>query len=138
MSKYHFGYAEKGRCRIVHQLNKTEIITDLPPEYGGNGRSFSSTDLVAAAVGSCYLSTIEDILRRNDYRLEEIALSVTKELNHQPKQLKAINMQLFLPVQPSEKLSLQLEKAISLCPVKRSLNNKVAISVTFHVADNTR
>lgn len=133
MSKYHLGFYDTGRCRIVHQLNKNEIETDLPPEYGGMGRSFSSTDLIAAAVGSCYLSTVEDILRRNDYDLDEVSLMVSKELQAQPKQVKAISMQLYLPKQPSEKLSIQLNKAINLCPVKRSLSKEVEVSVVTHV-----
>ncbi len=133
MSKYIVKYGAEGRCRIVHQLNNTEIITDLPPEYGGVGRSYSSTDLVTAAVGSCYFSTIEDLLRRNDYDLNQVTLEVAKHLSHQPKQLKAIDMQLHLPVQPSEKLYKQLVKAINLCPVKRSLNKDITVSVMIHV-----
>ncbi len=133
MSKYTVKYGDKGRCRIVHQLNKTEIVTDLPPEYGGAGRSYSSTDLVTAAVGSCYFSTIEDMLRRNDYDLDEVTLEVAKHLSHQPKQIKAIDMQLNLPKQPSEKLYKQLVKAINLCPVKRSLSKGITVSVIIHV-----
>lgn len=133
MSKYTVKYGDKGRCRIVHQLNKTEIVTDLPPEYGGAGRSYSSTDLVTAAVGSCYFSTIEDMLQRNHYDLDEVTLEVAKHLSHQPKQLKAIDMQLNLPKQPSEKLYKQLGKAINLCPVKRSLSKGITVSVIIHV-----
>ncbi len=133
MSKYQLGYYDNGRCRIVHQFNNSEIVTDLPPEYGGSGRSFSSTDLVTAAVGSCYLSTIEEMLRRNDYNLDEVFLTVSKKLQEQPKKIKAISMQLHLPMQPSEKLSRQLDKAINLCPVKRSLSTDIEVTVATHI-----
>lgn len=58
MSEFRISLKDKGRCQIRHVFADAEIITDLPPEYGGNGRSFSSTDLVSAALGSCILTSI--------------------------------------------------------------------------------
>lgn len=72
MSHFTVENAEENRFRIIHMKNKEMIITDLPPEYGGEGRSFSSTDLVSGAVGSCYFSTIEKILIRNGIAINTV------------------------------------------------------------------
>lgn len=66
MSSFHLSYDESDRCTIHHRKNRVAITTDLPPEYGGKGRSFSSTDLVSAAIGSCYLGTVTLLLHYPD------------------------------------------------------------------------
>ena len=68
-----------------------EIITDLPPEYGGNGQSFSSTDLVSAALGSCILTPIDNIMEREGFDSKKIRISVIKALSDNSKMIKAIS-----------------------------------------------
>ena len=65
MSKSTIALKSLGRCHIKHELADAEIETDLPPEYGGQGRSFSSTDLVSEALGTCTITSIGKILERN-------------------------------------------------------------------------
>ena len=139
MSKFSIQLHDKGRCQIRHELAGAEIITDLPPEYGGNGRSFSSTDLVSAALGSCILTSMDSILEREGYDPKKIKISVIKNLSENPKMINAISLEIFY----SEKLGgvlieklggvliEKLERAIATCPVKRSLNEQVEIKIQF-------
>ena len=78
MSKFSIKLQDKVRCKITHQLSGTEILTDLAPEYGGEGRSFSSTDLIAVALGSCILSTIDKVMERAGYDPKQIEVITTK------------------------------------------------------------
>ena len=131
LSKFSIQLHDKGRCRIRHELAGAEIITDLPPEYGGNGRSFSSTDLVSAALGSCTLSTIVSILEREGYDPKKIKISVKKTLSENPKMIKAISLEIFNPEKFGGVLLTKLERAMATCPVKRSLNEQVEIKTRF-------
>jgi putative redox protein len=131
LSKFTIKLQDKGRCRIRHELAGAEIITDLPPEYGGQGRSFSSTDLVAAAVGACILTSIDGILERDGYDPEKIKISVLKTLSENPKMIHAISLEIFYPEKFDRVLIAKLERAMATCPVKRSLNDQVAIKTRF-------
>ena len=120
MSKFSIQLHDKGRCQIRHELAGAQIITDLPPEYGGNGRSFSSTDLVSAALGSCILTSIDSIFEREGYDPKKIKISVIKTLSENPKMIKAISLEIFYPEKLGGVLLKKLELAIATCPVKRS------------------
>lgn len=129
MSRFTIHHLESGRCEIEHLQNGKRITTDLPPEYGGKGRSFSSTDLVASALGTCYLTTVEEILNREGHDPREIKLSVTKVLSEKPKKLDAVHLELTLQETPSNKLLKLLNKSLHLCPVERSLHESVRVTL---------
>ena len=131
MSEFSIQLYEKGRCRIQHALADVEIITDLPPEYGGEGKSFSSTDLVSAALGSCLLTSIDGILERAGHDPKKIKISVKKALSEKPKMIKSITVNIFYPDILSDKLLKKLEGAMKICPVKRSLNEQIEIRTQF-------
>jgi len=131
MSHFTITSADKGRCLITHVSSGSTITTDLPPEYGGKGRSFSSTDMVAAAVGSCYFTTIEEILERQGVLPGSSAIEVSKILSQQPKKIAAIHLTLQLPIHPSSELKSKLLKALDLCPVTRSLCSSVIVSLSI-------
>lgn len=131
MSKFSIQLHDKGRCQIRHELAGVEIITDLPPEYGGNGRSFSSTDLVSAALGSCILTSIDSILEREGYDPKKIKISVIKTLSENPKMIKAISLEISYPEKLGGLLLKKLERAMATSPVKLSLNEQVDIKILF-------
>ena len=131
MSNFSIQLHDKGRCEIKHELAGAKIITDLPPEYGGSGRSFSSTDLVSAALGSCILTSIDSIFTREGYDPKRLRISVIKTLSDNPKMIKTINLEIFYPEKLGEILIKKIERAMATCPVKRSLNEKVEIKTRF-------
>lgn len=45
-------------CRAVHGPSGTVLNTDAPADNHGKAESFSPTDLVATALGSCILSVM--------------------------------------------------------------------------------
>lgn len=131
MSRFSINLYDKGRCRIRHESAGAEIITDLPPEYGGHGRSFSSTDLISAALGSCILTSIDSILEREGYDPKEIIITVEKFLSENPKMISAICLEISYPLQLSDELLKKLERATATCPVKRSLHERIDIRIRF-------
>ncbi|THB79592.1 MAG: OsmC family peroxiredoxin [Desulfobulbaceae bacterium] len=133
MSIFTVTLLDDDRCHIKHELAGSEIETDLPPEYGGGGRAFSSTDLVSAALGTCTITSISKILEREGYDPRQLRIEVTKELSHNPKMIKAIKLMITHPNAFNEQLLKKLDKATKSCPVKRSLHDDVTIEITFHV-----
>ncbi len=131
MSKFSIRLTDKGRCEIKHELAGSTILTDLPPEYGGEGRSFSATDLVSAALGACILTSIDTILEREGHDPKKVRISVAKTLSGNPEMIKAIHLDIDYPEKLDDALTKKLERAMATCPVKRSLNDNVEISSQF-------
>ena len=131
MSRFTITLKSPERCHIKHELAGSEIETDLPPEYGGKGRSFSSTDLVSAALGTCTITSIARILEREGYDPELLRIEIIKELSQSPKMIKAIKLKVIHPITFHENLIKKLKKATKSCPVKRSLNSDVKIDIEY-------
>jgi putative redox protein len=131
MSKFTITLESPERCHVKHELAGSEIVTDLPPEYGGKGRSFSSTDLVSSALGTCTITSIGAILEREGYDPKLLSLEVIKELSQTPKMIKAIRIRVIHPKFFQNDLIKKLERAILSCPVKRSLSSDVDIRIEY-------
>ena len=58
------------RTTAVHLKSSTEIVTDAPVDNQGKGESFSPTDLVATALGSCMLTIMGIKARDKDIDIE--------------------------------------------------------------------
>ncbi len=132
MSTFLVKLIDEVRCQITHQESGNELQTDLAPEYGGKGRSFSSTDLVAVALGSCVLTTIDKIIEREGFDPKNIEVNVAKAYTKNKDMIKEIRLDISYPEKFSDLLLKKLERALSYCPVKRSLNESVEIITTFN------
>ena len=137
MSRFTIRLSDRGRCRVRHELADAEIVTDRPPEYGGEGRSFSSTDLVAAALGTCTLTTIDGLLARAGHDPARLRIDVGKTLSREPRRIASIKLEIFYPETLSDELLTKLARAAGACPVKRSLSEQVAVDVIFRVGEET-
>lgn len=132
MSKFTVHRQESGRCTIKHELAEAEILTDLPPEFGGNGRSFSSTDLVSAALGSCTMTAIDAIVERAGHDPSKLTIKVSKSLSQAPKMISRIQLEIGHPDAFDEALLKKLNKAALSCPVRRSLNPEIIIDTVIN------
>ncbi|MCW8880380.1 MAG: OsmC family protein [Kangiellaceae bacterium] len=124
-------FSSEGRCLISHSPSGNSIVTDLPPEYGGNAQNFSSTDLVAAALGSCVFSSLEKVMVRESLEPGLFFISVEKEISHSPRMIKRLTVVIEYQKKLSDLQLKKLKKAAAACPVKRSLHTDVSISLIF-------
>ena len=120
MSKIEINLFEKERCNIVHQYSNTSIQTDGPFEWGGQGRTFSPTDLVAAALGSCILSILEPAFERNGYDPKKIKLDVLKELSKNPHRIESISISITYSGELKDSFRRKALKMVEICPVKKA------------------
>lgn len=131
MTKVTIKLAEAGRCKITHQLSGESLLTDLPSAYGGQARSFSSTDLVAAAVGSCIMSSMELVIEREKLNSDDFSIEVEKRVSQSPKMISFLGISVFYQCELSDKQLSKLRRAAETCPVKKSLSNEIEIVLEF-------
>ncbi len=127
---------EQERCRIIHQHSGTAITTDGPIEWGGKGRTFSPTDLMSAALGSCILSVLEPVFERNGNDPQQVEFTVVKELARNPLRIASFSITIVYPESMTDSFRKKVLKAIETCPVKRSLSPDVDITIEL-LADHT-
>src|SRR5271166_4410673 len=68
----------------VHVQSGSRLQTDAPLDNGGKGESFSPTDLVATALGSCITTTMDLYAKRNGISIDGTKASVIKHMSSQP------------------------------------------------------
>jgi putative redox protein len=121
------------RTRAVHGPSKRELVTDAPVDNQGKGESFSPTDLVATALGTCMLTTMGIVAKRHGWDLAGASATVEKHMVADPeRRIGKLTVALFLPAALDAKARTILERTAFTCPVHRSLRSDVEIPVTFH------
>ena|SRR5450432_1994643 len=124
------------RCTAQHGPSGAKILTDAPTDNLGKGESFSPTDLVATALGTCILTTMAIVAQRIGVELKGSRAHVTKEMIAQPtRRIGRITVKIDLPVSPTAEQRHRLEAAAKHCPVHRSLSHEVEMPIEFHWAD---
>ena len=123
-------------CNITHRPSQTKLVTDAPKDNGGQGASFSPTDLVASALGSCMMTIMGIVAARHQIDLKGTKVEVIKEMIQEPvrrigKLTVTFQMAAGIPVD-QRKL---LERAALTCPVHQSLHPDIQIPVKFNYPD---
>jgi putative redox protein len=125
-------YQGELRTQASHGPSKTELITDAPVDNQGKGASFSPTDLVATALGTCMLTTMGIVARRHGWKLEGATATVEKHMVADPeRRIGKLTVEIRVPGGFGEKERTILERTALTCPVHRSLHPKVEIPVAF-------
>ena len=77
-------YEGKLRCKSTHGPSGAVLLTDAPVDNHGQGASFSPTDLVATALGTCMLTVMGIAAERENLDLTGTTVRVVKEMATQP------------------------------------------------------
>src|SRR5438132_10871823 len=72
------------RCQAKHGPSGTILQTDAPVDNLGKGESFSPTDLVATALGTCILTTMAIVAERHGWSLAGASITVEKHMVADP------------------------------------------------------
>ena len=125
-------YAGSLRCEAVHAESGTRLLTDAPKDNEGLGASFSPTDLVATALGTCVLSTIAIVARRRGIDVGTMRFRVEKHMATDPvRRIGRLPLTVWLPASLSAEQRLIVERAAHTCPVHRSLGADVERPIEF-------
>jgi putative redox protein len=119
-------------CKAVHGPSATELCTDAPKDNQGRGESFSPTDLVATALGSCMLTIMGIQARTLEIDITGSTATVEKEMTATPPRMIArLKVKIHVPHAISHKNRLKLERAAHTCPVHKSLHPDVQMPIEF-------
>ena len=125
-------------CAAAHGPSCQTLTTDAPVDNGGQGASFSPTDLVATALGTCMATIMGLVAHRNQLDLDGLEVQVLKDMTADPvRRIGSLTTRLIFP--PGKPLSAdmraRLEAAAKACPVKQSLHPDVQTPVEFVYRD---
>jgi len=95
------------------------------------GRSFSATDLLAAALGTCIATNIDRVAVRHAIPLAAIEVAVTKELATRPKRITKLDVLIRIAVPVATGVAARLRRAAESCVVHRSLHPELAVGITI-------
>jgi putative redox protein len=120
------------RTEMTHLESGTIILSDAPKDNHGKGESFSPTDLVATALGSCMLSIMGIYARTHALDIEGTTVDITKIMAANPRRIAEIQAVLTMPKRDfTEKDKKALEKAALTCPVSQSLSADLVQNIQF-------
>lgn len=131
-------YSGQLRCEAVHNQSGTIIQTDAPTDNHGKGERFSPTDLVAAALGTCILTTMALAAEKLDCNLDGTHLTVNKVMFSDPRRIGRLVVNITFPVlNVPESVHEKLQQAALHCPVAKSLHPDLHQDITFHYTGDT-
>lgn len=119
-------------CSAVHGPSGTVLSTDAPKDNQGRGESFSPTDLVATALGSCMLTVMGIMACSLGVDIAGTTASVEKEMANAPvRMIRQLAVKIHVPRAVSEEHRQKLEAAAHSCPVHKSLHPDVQQPIQF-------
>ena len=128
-------YQGQLHCEATHTPSGAVLETDAPKDNNGKGESFSPTDLVATALGSCMLTVMGIAARSLHVDLTGATVTANKEMVATPvRRISKLIVSLNFPMQISDENKKKLEHAALTCPVHKSLHPDVAMPIEFNWA----
>jgi uncharacterized OsmC-like protein len=122
------------RTVATHLQSGTAIQTDAPVDNQGKGGSFSPSDLVATALGSCMLTIMGMKARDMDVDLKGTKIEILKIMKQDPRRIGGINLTFHFPTgfRANEKQQTILERAAHTCPVIYSIHPEIELKIVFN------
>jgi putative redox protein len=127
-----FEYEGDLHCKAVHGPSGTELNTDAPKDNQGRGESFSPTDLVATALGTCMLTVMGIMARTLNVDIAGTTATVEKEMTTTPpRMIERLTVKIHVPHSLTVENKQKLERAVHTCPVHKSLHPNVQTPIEF-------
>ncbi len=121
------------RTTAKHGPSGNTLITDAPVDNHGRGESFSPTDLVATALGTCMATVMGILAERHAIDLRGMRVTVKKEMVQTPvRRIGRLTTEIHVPLPADHPHREMLERSVHSCPVHASLHPGVEKPVTFH------
>lgn len=132
MVKIDVRYSGNKKCDLVHPEGAS-LRTDAPKDIGGDASAFSPTDLVAAGLASCILTTIAMYAERQGFKIEGATASVEKHMAVPPAQrrIARLPVTVSLPASVPVEMRERVEKVGHACPVHASLHPEVDAPIIY-------
>ena len=119
------------RCTATHEPSGTSLSTDAPKDNQGLGESFSPTDLIATALGSCAMTIMAIVARRDGIELSGMKAQMVKSMAAEPRRVAGVAIEIQMPANVPEDAREHIENAGRNCPVAKSLHPNLEQTLRF-------
>lgn len=116
----------------THGPSGSQVKTVPPADNGGDGSSFSPTDLLATSLGACALTTMALQAAREGLTWGDARVGVIKIMGGPPRRVETLQLTFALPAMIRPEHRARIEEIARGCPVARSLHPDLKVSMTFH------
>jgi putative redox protein len=126
------------RCNAVHDPSGMRFVTDAPKDNFGMGESFSPTDLVATALGSCMITTMGIFAQKEKMALvlDGTHLAVEKHMSTDaPRRISKIVVRFSFPAGIPQRYRSRLQEIGDTCPVAKSLHPDIKLDIIYNYPD---
>ena len=132
MVEMQISYLGQLRCQATHGPSGKQLVTDAPLDNMGQGESFSPTDLVATALGTCMLTLMGILANREQLDLAGTTVRVGKEMVTSPtRRIGKLTVDIHVPRELPPEQQEKLRRAALTCPVHKSLHPDIETPVNF-------
>jgi putative redox protein len=120
---------------LTHDPSGVTLRTAAPVDNQGDGSSFSPTDLMAAAVASCVVTTMAIVAQREGIPFDEASFHVEKHMRSDPRRIDRLPLRVTMPAGLAPEQRARLEAVGRGCPVHRSLLPDIEKEIEFRYPD---
>lgn len=132
MHQFSSVYQGQLRTEVKHLQSGTTLITDAPTDNHGRGESFSPTDLLCVALGSCMMTLMGIYAQKHGLDLAGMAWTTEKIMQPAPRKIARIRLHFRYAGAPLPDHHIAaLEEAARTCPVSLTLGDQVAVDLLF-------
>jgi putative redox protein len=125
-------YLGQTSCRAVHGPSGKELRTTAPKDNGGDGSTFSPTDLLATSLGTCVITIVAMAAEKRGLDLRGATVTVEKHMTAEPpRKIARLPVRVRLPIRLSPHDQKVLEAAAHGCPVHRSIHPDIDSPIVF-------
>lgn len=113
------------RTQATHLQSGESIITDAPVDNNGKGEAFSPTDLAATSLGSCAMTIMGIVAKREGLDLSGSAITITKIMSAEaPRRIARIVVDFKMKTSETlpDEVKAKYVRAAHTCPVSLSLH----------------
>ena len=130
--KIESSYLGELRVSSTHLASNTEIITDAPVDNNGKGESFSPTDLVATALGTCMITVMGIYAEKNGILMPNVYSRTNKVMSSTPRKISKLKIEIIFGDNQLSDVEKQCLKDVALnCPVAKSLHTDLKQEIEF-------
>jgi uncharacterized OsmC-like protein len=126
-------YIGELRVHAKHIKSGVTLITDAPTDNHGKGESFSPTDLLCTALGTCMLTIMGISANTHHFNIDGTKVRITKIMKSDPRRVGEIIVEFDMPYKEfTEKQKDILRIAAENCPVAKSLHPELKQTIKFN------
>ena len=119
------------KMELKHGPSGAPLNTAAPVDNKGDGSSYSPTDLLAAALGSCAVTTMAIVAEREGIPFDGADFTIEKHMRSGPRRVDRLPLRIRMPAGLTPEQRETLENAARSCPVERSLLPEIEREMIF-------